>query len=85
MLNLFTFAVVLLPVFSSVTNTFSRMLTPYMYCQSLLLTLVIFSLSSDVRKFWCFVLFIAMMAVQLYMKLFVDYGGEAYLPFGTIL
>ena len=51
MLNLFTFAVVLLPVFSSVTNTFSRMLTPYMYCQSLLLTLVIFSLSSDVRKF----------------------------------
>ena len=54
MLNLFTFAVVLLPVFSSVTNTFSRMLTPYMYCQSLLLTLVIFSLSSDVRKFWCF-------------------------------
>ena len=33
MLNLFTFAVVLLPVFSSVTNTFSRMLTPYMYCQ----------------------------------------------------
>ena len=48
MLNLFTFAVVLLPVFSSVTNTFSRMLTPY-------------------------------------MKLFVDYGGEAYLPFGTIL
>ena len=85
MLNLFTFAVVLLPVFSSVTNTFSRMLTPYMYCQSLLLTLVIFSLSSDVRTFWCFALFIAMMAVQLYMKLFVDYGGEAYLPFGTIL
>ena len=82
MLNLFTFAVVLLPVFSSVTNTFSRMLTPYMYCQSLLLTLVIFSLSSDVRKVWCFALFIA---IQLYMKLFVDYGGEAYLPFGTIL
>lgn len=84
MINLFTFAIVLIPVFSSIANTFNRLLVPYMYCQSLLLTFVIFSLSSKLRKLWCFLLFVVMIIVQLYMKLFVDYDGEAFLPFDTI-
>lgn len=84
MLNLFTFTIVLIPIFSSIANTFNRLLVPYMHCQSLLLTFVIFSLSSKLRKLWCFLLFVVMMIVRLYMKLFIDYEGEAFLPFDTI-
>lgn len=84
MLNLFTFTIVLIPIFSSIANTFNRLLVPYMHCQSLLLTLVIFSLRTEVQKVWCFALFMVIIMVQLYMKLFVDYDGEAYLPFNII-
>lgn len=85
MLNLFSFAIMLLPILNGIVNVLSRLLTPYMHCQSLLLTIVIFSLQSSNRKFCCFVLFIAIMIIQLYLRLFVDYEGKAYLPFNTIL
>lgn len=84
MLNLFLFATVMLPITYSVSPTLSRMWTPYFQLQIFLMAYVLISIKRVSNKLICFAILLAMTVVRLYLKLYVDYDGEAYLPFQTI-
>lgn len=84
MMNLFLFATIMLPITFSVSPTLNRMWTPYFQIQIFLMTFVVASMNRLSNKMICFVILLIMTIVRLYLKLFVDHGGEAYLPFHTI-
>lgn len=84
MINLFLFATIMLPITCSVSPTFVRMWTPYFQVQIFLMTYVLASIKQAPYKLLCFNIIIIMTLTRLYIKLFIDYGGEAYLPFNTI-
>ncbi len=85
MLNLFVFAIIMLPITISVSPSLGRMWTPYVQLQIFLMTYAVSSPRRLSNKMIFFTILVAMTLVRLYMKLFVDYDGEAFLPFETIL
>lgn len=84
MMNLFLFATVMLPITYSVSPALARMWTPYFQLQIFLMAYVLVSMKRVSNKLICFTILLAMTVVRLYLKLYVDYEGEAYLPFQTI-
>ena len=84
MMNLFLFATIMLPITYSVSPTLVRMWTPYFQLQVFLMAFVLVSMKRPSNKLICFAILLVMTVVRLYLKLYVDYDGEAYLPFQTI-
>ena len=84
MLNLFIFSAVLLPITISVSPTLGRVLSPYVQSQIFLMTYSVASMRRIPNRLLVFIILIVMTVVRLYLKLFVDYNGEVYLPFKTI-
>ena len=84
MMNLFLFATIMLPITYSVSPTLARMWTPYFQLQIFLMTYVLISMKRVSNKLICFAILLVMTVARLYLKLYVDYDGEAYLPFQTI-
>ena len=84
LINLFLFASIMLPITFSVSPTLNRMWTPYFQIQIYLMTFVLASMKRIPYKLIAFSILIVMTLVRLYLKLFIDYDGEAFLPFQTI-
>lgn len=85
MMNLFLFGILLLPVTYSLSPYLARICQPYFTVQVFLMAYIAASFSRLSSRVVVFSIFLMMTLFRLYLKLFVDYGGEAFLPFQTIL
>lgn len=84
MMNLFLFAIIMLPITYSVSPSLARMWTPYYQLQIFLMAYVLASMTRVSNKVIFFAILVAMTLLRLYLKLYIDHDGEAYLPFQTI-
>ena len=81
MMNLFLFATAMLPITISVSPSLG---TPYFCLQIFLMTYVLGSANRLFNKIVLLGILLVMTMFRLYLKLYVDYDGEAFLPFQTI-
>ncbi len=84
MMNLFLFATVMLPLTVSVSVSFGRMWVPYFQLSIFLMTYAVASQRRFSNRMLLFIVLFVITIARLYLKLFVDYDGEAYLPFQTV-